>query len=191
MPGLRHRCFAEPHRDHPGTTRLFHGDAVERIGHFHGPLVVGDRDELRMVAHLADEARETGDIRLVERRVDFVQHAEGAGLYQEGRKEQGDGRQRPLAAGEQGDALELLAARLGNDLDARFQDVRFVQQDEFRPAAFEQEREHLPELHLDRVERLAEQLLGLAVEFGDGRLQVVDRFVDVVLLRRSADRSAP
>lgn len=43
---LRHDGFAELDRDHAGTARFFHGDAVEGVGHLHGPLVVRNGDEL-------------------------------------------------------------------------------------------------------------------------------------------------
>jgi len=63
---------------------------IERVGHFHGAFVVRDGDELGAAAHLTDEAGEARHVRLVERGVDLVKHAEGAGLDQEGRKEQGN-----------------------------------------------------------------------------------------------------
>ena len=56
-------------------------------------------------------------------RVEFVEHAEGARLHEEGREQQGDGRERLLSARQRRDALDLLAPGLGHDLDARFQDV--------------------------------------------------------------------
>src|SRR2546423_14251304 len=54
-PGLRGGGRAlrrQLHRHRLGDSRLFHGDAVERVGHLHGALVVGDDDELRRAAHL-------------------------------------------------------------------------------------------------------------------------------------------
>jgi len=79
-------------------------------------------------------------------------------------------------------AWNFFAPGLGNDFDAGFEDVGFVQKHEFGLAAFEEEGEHFLEFFLDGVEGLGEQLLGLSVEFCDGGLEVADGLVDVVLL---------
>src|SRR5471032_2241382 len=62
--------------DRLADARLFHGDAVERVGDFHGALVVGDDDELGGAAHLAHHLVVAADVGLVERGVDFVEKAE-------------------------------------------------------------------------------------------------------------------
>jgi len=61
----------------------------------------------------------------VERRVQFVQHAERAGLHLVDREQERDGRHGLFTAGEQGDALELFAGRAGDDVDAALQHVVF------------------------------------------------------------------
>src|SRR5215813_658277 len=53
--------------DDLGAAGLFHGDAVHHVGGLHGALVVGDRDELRVLGHLAQQAREAVDVGFVER----------------------------------------------------------------------------------------------------------------------------
>src|SRR5208283_2648388 len=69
--------------DELGDAGLWHGDAVEHAPGLHGLAVVGDNDELRLCAHVPDQAREPPDVRLIQRRIDFVQDAEGARLVAE------------------------------------------------------------------------------------------------------------
>src|SRR5258708_39684317 len=45
--------FAELHGDELADAGLFHRDAVEVVDDLHGALVVGDENELRLLAHLA------------------------------------------------------------------------------------------------------------------------------------------
>jgi hypothetical protein len=75
------------------------------------------------VHELLQQVREAPDVRFVERRVEFVEQAERRGLDHVEREQQRHGGERLLPAGEQRDALEPGAGRLGDDLDAAFQDV--------------------------------------------------------------------
>src|SRR5436190_1940723 len=71
-----------------GEPWLLHGDAVENIGGFHGLSVVGNDDELGLGAELAQHPDEPVDIRVVERRIDLIEDAEGARTVVEDRKGQ-------------------------------------------------------------------------------------------------------
>ena len=44
---------------------------------------MGDDDELGLITHVADEAREPPDIGFIQRRVHFVENTERAGLVAE------------------------------------------------------------------------------------------------------------
>ena len=70
----------EPHRDALRDARLFHRDAVERVGAGHRLFRMRDDDELREREKLAQHADEAADVRFVEGGVDFVEDAERAGL---------------------------------------------------------------------------------------------------------------
>jgi len=59
---LEGKRLLQPHRDHLGDAGVFHGDAVEGVGHSHGGLGVGDEDELR---DSGDRILNSGDLTLV------------------------------------------------------------------------------------------------------------------------------
>ena len=65
-------------RDHLRDAGLFHGDAVEGVVELHRLLVVRDEDELALGRHLAKKRVELSDVRVVQRRIDFVEDAERA-----------------------------------------------------------------------------------------------------------------
>ena len=70
----------------------------------------------------------------------------GLGLYLKMREHQRDGGQRLLAAREQLDALQALARRLRDDLDAALERVVLVEQREAGAAAAEERAERLLEV---------------------------------------------
>src|SRR5262249_1585672 len=120
---------------------------------------VRDQDELRAVRHLADELVVSGDVRLVERRVDLVEHAEGGGLVLEDGKNERDRGERLLAAAHEIDVAELFARRLRDDLDAGFQKVLGVREHELGSASGEELGEKRLEARIDGIERFAEKSL--------------------------------
>ena len=65
-------------RDDLGDAVAAHADAVEDVGGVHGPLLVGDDDELGALGEAADQAQEAVDVDVVERRLDLVEDVEGA-----------------------------------------------------------------------------------------------------------------
>ena len=105
---------------------LTYEEFVEQIlvGQIHTKLlVVGYDDELGVLDELPEHLREPADVRLVERRVELVQQAEGRRHDEVEREEKRHGGKRPLAAGKQRDVLEAGARRLHHDLDPALQDV--------------------------------------------------------------------
>ncbi len=77
-----------------------HRHAVHAVGHLHRLLVVRDDDHLRIAGKLAHHRRETLDVHVVERRVDFVEQIERRRLDRDQREDQRRRRHRALAAGE-------------------------------------------------------------------------------------------
>ena len=74
---------------------------------------MGDEDELGGLGHLPDHVVVAADVGVVERGVHLVEQAERRGLDEEDGEDEGDRGERLLAAGEQVDALELLARAAG------------------------------------------------------------------------------
>jgi chromosome segregation protein len=97
--------------------------AEERRGLFEhaadlsGLRLVGDDDHLRFGGQRAQLLAEPDHVRLVQRGVDLVQQAERGRVDPEDRDQQRRRRQRPLAPGQQRQALQPLARRLGDDVD--------------------------------------------------------------------------
>src|SRR5229473_2769582 len=169
--------------DDLGDSRLLHRHAVERVGPFHGALVVRDDDELRAAAHLAHHLVVAADVGLVEGCVHLVEQAEGRGLDEEDGEDERDSRKRLLAAAQQIHAGQLFPRRLRDDLHARLAARRIVDELQLGHPAAEQAREHLLEALVDELERLLEALLRGAVDAADGRAQLGDRLLQVRLLR--------
>ena len=175
--------------------RLLHRHAVEPVGELHRALVVRDDDELRPIRHLAHDLVEAVDVRLVERRVDLVEHAERRRLDLEDGEQQRHRGERLLAARQQLDAADLLARRLRHDLDRRSRACRLSsaralrrlrrrgRERQRRVTAAEEAREDRLELGVDRVERLAEPLARGPVDLLDRRLQLTDRTLEIAPLR--------
>ena len=111
--------LVEPQADDPRHRVVADGHAVQRVGGLDRAAVVGDDDELRLVRQAPERVREPADVRLVERRIDLVEHAERDRPDLEHREQQRDGGQGALAAGQHRERLRLLAGRPGDDLDAR------------------------------------------------------------------------
>jgi hypothetical protein len=78
---------------------------------------VGDDDELGPGGVLAQERQEAVDVEVVECRFDLVEYVERARTREEHREQEGECGHRLLAAGQQRQALALLAGRRDLDLD--------------------------------------------------------------------------
>ena len=184
LAGLRFVGGGEAHADGLGNPELLHRHAIHHVGAGHGALGVGDDDELRAVDEAVEHLDEAADVRLVERRVEFVEHAERAGLDHVDREQQRDGGHRALATGEQRDRLQLLAGRLGDDLDAGFERVALVEQHEVGLALLAEEfLEHVAEVDLRTWAKVSEkQALGFLVDALDDFEQLGLRGDQVVVL---------
>ena len=144
---------------------------------------MGDDDELRVVRHFLDQAREALDVGLVERRVHFVQDAERAGRVAEDGHQEGHRGQRFLAARKQRDVLQALAGGRGHDVDAAFGQVGFVGEAHLALAAAEQGLEHFLEVGVDAFEGFLEAAARFGVELLDGFLGIADGIEQVLALR--------
>ena len=85
---LRLSLVPQSHAHHFRHARLLHGDAVDHIGGLHHALGVRDDEELRVAAQRFEQVRKPAHVGFVERRVDFVEHAERAGPELEDADEQ-------------------------------------------------------------------------------------------------------
>ena len=133
-----------------------------------GALVVGDDQKLRVGAELGKQFHQPAHVLVVEGGIDLVEDAERRWtdtVQREQQRHRGEG---ALAAGQQGDVLQLLAWRLGVELDAGFEQGFGVGELELGAPAAEQAPEHALELAADIGERLLEQGARLGMDlFGD------------------------
>ena len=124
----------------------------------------------------------TIDVRFVERRVQLVQHAERAWFDLINREEQGHRGHRLLAAGEQRNGLQLFARRPRDDVDAAFQNISFIYEQQVCFAAAEDFDEHTTEILTNLVESLGKHLLRLRVVPGDDFEQLFLRLHQILVL---------
>ncbi len=108
----------------------------------------------------------------------------GLGLYLKQAEHQRDGGQRLLAARQQLHALQALARRLGDDLDAALERIVLVEQRQAGAAAAEQRAERLLEVVVDRRKRLGEALTRGLVDALDRLGRLRDRVDEILALRR-------
>lgn len=101
------------------------------------------------------------------------------GLTAQDGKDQGTGRQRALAAGEECQALRPLAGRAGDDLDAAGADVLGVGQLQVRRAAVKQLLEEASKFLAHRVEGAPQLDVHALVEFGDDLLEIGQRRLEI------------
>src|SRR5262249_18833423 len=78
---LRRRLFSrwpggQLHSDEFAHTAFFHGHSVENVCFRDRPFVVGNDDELALSDETIEHPHEPIDVAFIERRVDFVEHAE-------------------------------------------------------------------------------------------------------------------
>ena len=169
------------HADGFGDAEFFHGDAVHDIGAAHGAFVMGDDDELAFLDEFIEHFEEAADVGFVEGGVEFVEDTERTGFDHVDGEEEGDGGHGAFAAGEEGDAGGFFAWGFGDDLDAAFERVVFVDEDEVGLAALAEEfLEGAAEVVADLDEGFDEAFFGFVVdalddaeEFGFGVGEVV------------------
>lgn len=110
--------FLEFDADEAADAAFLHSDAVKDVSGADGSFVVGDDDELGVLKEAFEDVEEAVDVGFVQRGVQFVQQAKGAGLDLVDGEEKGDGGHGLFAAGEQADVLKAFAGRTGDDVDA-------------------------------------------------------------------------
>jgi len=160
---------------------------------------VGDDDQLGALLQLGEDAEQPLQVAVVKRRLDLVEHVERRRPRLEDREEVRDRGQRPLAARQQGEPLDLLARRARLDLDAGGQHVIRLGQHEPARAAGEEPREQPLELtrgvgvgggeHLlhpvvDLLDHREQVAAGLAQVFKLGGEELVPLYQRLVLLKR-------
>ena len=181
------RAVGETHTDELADAMLFHGHTVEHVGPADRALVVRDDDELALTDELVENLDESADVRFVQRRVHLVQHAEGAGLHHVDGEEQGHGRHRALATGQERYALQLLAGRLGDNVDAGLERVILIHEDEIRLTSAEELGEHDLEVIPDLVEGIGKEFLRGAIDLADHLQQLGLRVDEVGILLLEED----
>ena len=179
---LARLALAHPLADHVGHAVAAHAHAVQRVGDLHGALLVGDDDELAVLAQLLEDVEQPAEVDVVEGGLDLVEHVERARPGLEQRDEERHGGQRALATGQQRQPLDLLARRAGLDLDAGGEHVLRVGQHQPASTAGEQPGEHLLELHGHVGVGGGEHLLDPGVHVVDQVEQVLARALQVVEL---------
>ncbi len=115
---------------------------------------MGDDDELGLFRQVVQIAGKALHVPVVQGRVDLVQQAEGRGPDLQNREVQGRCHKGLLAAGEEGDGLDLLSGGLDPDLNAAGQGRLRVLQNQLALAAAEHLLEGLPEIVVDLPEFL-------------------------------------
>ena len=130
-------CRGQAHPDQFADAAFFHRHSVKDVRFRDRALVVRDDDELALANEALEHPDETIDVRFVERRIHFVEDAEGTRTHHVNGEEKCDRRHCALAAGEERNALQLFARRFRNDVDAAIERVVFVEQDEIGAAAAE------------------------------------------------------
>ncbi len=138
-----------------------------------------DDDELAGGSELPQETYEPAHVRLVQRGVYLVEKAERGGLDQIGREQERDRGQGFFAPRKKADRFEFLARRLGENFDARLENMFRIHQPEFAPPSAEEPAEHGVEVLPDLVIRGQEAfgaflpyLVGDAAQVPPGFLEV-------------------
>ena len=126
---------------------------------------------------------EAADVGFVQRRVHFVERAEGAGLELEDGHQQGQRGQGLFAAGEQQHILQLLAGRRGHDVQAALSLILHVREAQEGLTALEEPRKDMGEVLVDAGKSLVEFSARDLIDLLDGLLGVLNRLHQVRALR--------
>ena len=185
------RVMAHVYGDELRHARLLHGDAVDDV-----QAVIMRLEWVTMtncVSRLmpAQHVGESADVGFVQRRVDFVQHAERAGLVLEDADQQRQRSEGLFAAGEQQHVLQLLARRRGNDVDAA---LREFSSSVRRMKAWPPSKSVVKvteKFSLMRAKASSNFVREIGVDLLDGGLRVLDGVEQVLALRLKEARDAP
>src|SRR5256885_11020530 len=133
-------------------------------------------DELGLIAHLANEIIKAAHVRLIERRIHFIEYAERTGLVLEDTDQQRQSGKRLFSAGEQQHILQLLAWRRSHDVDSALRGVLYVGEAHEALASTKKFAEGDLKIFVDLGERLFEFLSRDNVDLFNGALRVLDGF---------------
>ena len=131
-------------------------------------------DELRLRAHFGDQLREAPHVGFVERRIHFVQDAEGARLVAENGDEQRQRGHGFFSAAQQQHVLQPLARRRSHHVDACVAGAVHFRQPHLRHATAKNRVKRSREICVDGMKSLLEFLPGDLVQLRDGLLRVAN-----------------
>ena len=119
LPPLQHIIcdLIQPQADDLTRRVTPHRHAVDHICGLNGVTVVGNNNELRVLAQIHQQVAEASHVGFVEHGINFVHHADGRRRHFEQRKDQRDGGQAALTTGEQRQALLTPPRQTRFDLD--------------------------------------------------------------------------
>ena len=140
-----------------------HRDAIEDVSVLHSTALMRNDQELRIGTQHIERADELGQVGVIERRLDLVQHIERHRARAIHGKEQGERRQTLLAARHEHHLGDALAARLRHDLDTRLGRMLGIGHLQMSLAAREEHSEDLAEVRVDLLKRHQEGLPHLAI----------------------------
>ena len=164
--------FLEFDADQAADAAFLHSNAVKNVGGADGSFVVGDDDELGVLEEAFEDVEEAVDVGFVQRGVQLVQQAKGAGLDLVNGKEKGDGGHGLFAAGKQADVLKTFAGRAGHNVNAAFQNIGLVAEVEIGIAAGKDFLKKKAKVVANALEGLKKHLAGLGVD-------AVENFVEL------------
>ena len=144
---------------------------------------MADHQQLRILAELGDQAEETVQVHVVERRFDLIHHVERRGSTAEHGEQIRERGEAALATRQQRQLLDVLAAGLGLDLDSGVQHVVGLREHQRAGTAREQVVEQVREMLAHVGEGRCEHALDLDVDRLDHPEQLATRLADVVELR--------
>ena len=147
--------------------------------------------QLGLLAELGDQVEEAVQVDVVEGGLDLVHHVEGRRPAAEHGEQEGQRGQRALAARQQRQLLDVLARRLGLDLDAGVEQVVGLGEPQPALAAREQRLEQLLEVLGDVGEGGGEDVDDLVVDGPDDLGELAAARLDVVELALRGTRGAP
>ena len=165
-----------------GNSLLLHRDAVENVRLLHRASSVGDEDKLGVCRHAAYITGVTGNVHIVQSRLDLVEDTERRGSNLEYCKEKCDRRKSLFSARKQVDVLNILARRLYLDFNVTFQNVVRVFKNKLRLSAAEKLDKGFAEIAVDAYKLSLELLRHFTRQLRNEPVKLVTGFFNVVKL---------
>lgn len=150
-----------------GDAFFGHGDAIDDIGASDGVLIMGNDEELGLGEETLEGLDEASDIGVVEGGIELIEEGEWARFDHIDGEEESDGGHGAFATGEEGDVLEAFSWGSGDDIDAAFEDILAIEEEELSLTAIEEAFEHGLEVGIGLFEGLFEEVCGLFVDASD------------------------